>query len=130
MTIATWIVGLHLLSLHSPNCHHDNRGQCVRYEKATTGIYAMAPSGLTFGGYTNSYGSSSAYAGWTFETKSRRFALLVAGVTGYRRAAVLPLIAPSVRFEMTSRTAMRIAGMPRFEKGGASVLHLAIEHRF
>lgn len=129
MTGASWIIGLHLLSLHAPNCY-DDRGQCRRYEVATTGLYAKAPSGLTFGGYTNSYGKPSAYAGWTFETRDKRFALLVAGVTGYARAPVVPLVAPSVRFEIGQWTALRVAGMPRFEKGGASVLHLAIERTF
>lgn len=124
-----WIIGLHLWSTHFGACYDIDK-HCRRYESATTGIYARAPNGGTFGAFTNSYGNPSAYAGWTFETKDRRFALLVAGVTGYERAAVLPLVVPSVRFEIAQRTALRVAGLPRFEKQGASVVHLALEKDF
>lgn len=124
-----WLIGLHLWSTHFGACYDTTMG-CRKYESATTGVYARAPNGGTFGAYTNSYGKPSAYAGWTFETADRRFALLVGGVTGYERAAVLPLIVPSVRFEIAQRTALRIAGAPRFEKNGASVLHVALERAF
>ncbi len=115
----SWILGLHLFSAHVPNCWGE---PCQRYEVFTPGIYAKAPSGLTVGAYRSSYGDGSTYVGWTFETKDRRFALLVGGVTGYSRASVLPLIVPSVKVGN-----VRLAFMPRFEKGGASVAHVAVE---
>jgi hypothetical protein len=124
-----WIVGLHLWSSHFGACY-DLIGECKPYESATVGIYAKAPGGFTFGAYRNSYGKPSAYAGWTFETKDRRFALVVAGITGYDRATVVPAVVPSVRFYLGGHTALRIAGLPRFEKGGASVLHFALERSF
>lgn len=128
MTTA-WIIGLHLWSTHFGACYETPIG-CQQYESATTGVYWRAPSGLTIGGYSNSYGKDSFYAGWTFETADRRFALLVAGVTGYRRAAVVPAIVPSVRVDLRGGVALRLSAIPRVEKKGANVLHLAVERRF
>jgi hypothetical protein len=129
-TIAAWTLGAHLLSFHAPGAYTSDAGRRVAYERITPGLYLRAPSGLTFGAYRNSYGDGSAYAGWTFETESKRFALTVAGVTGYERARVLPLLIPSVRFGLTDDLALRIAGAPRIEKGGAALLHVAVEASF
>ena len=126
MTTTSWLIGLHALTWHAPACY-DDHGRCIAYRKATTGIYARAPSGLTFGGYTNSYGRSSAYAGWTWETADKRFALTAGAVTGYERAALLPLLAPSVRIGLSGSTALRIAAIPRHGQQGAAILHLSIE---
>lgn len=126
--LSAWVLGLHLLSAHDPGCHMES-GRCVAYQNVNPGLYARAPSGLTMGLYRNSYSRMSAYAGWTFETKDRRFALTVAAATGYPRATVIPLAVPSVRFGLTDAWSLRIAGAPRFEKGGAAVLHLSIERQ-
>jgi hypothetical protein len=126
MDATGWIVGLHLISLHAPNCYEVER-VCRRYESGTPGVYFKAPRGLTVGGYSNSYGKPSAYAGWTFETDDRRFALTVAGATGYPRGAVVPLVAPSIRMNLSERLALRLAGSPRIGKSGAGVVHLALE---
>ena len=126
--LSAWVIGLHLLAAHDPGCYQQH-GRCEPYKAATPGLYARAPSGLTFGAYRNSYGRGSAYAGWTFETADRRFALTVGGATGYPRATVIPLAVPSVRFGVACGWALRIAGAPRFEKGGAAVLHLAVERQ-
>jgi hypothetical protein len=131
-TIAAWTLGAHLLSFHAPGAYTSDAGRRVAYERVTPGLYLRAPSGLTFGAYRNSYGDGSAYAGWTFETEDKRFALTVAGVAGYKRAAVLPMVIPSVRFSLTDddKMALRIAGAPRIEKGGAALLHVAVEAPF
>lgn len=125
MDVTPWIVGFHLFSLHDPGCYQE-RGNCIPYNKTTTGVYAKSPSGFTYGGYTNSYGDPSAYAGWTFETRDRRFALLVGGVTGYERSPLLPLVVPSVRVPVTRTMSLRLAGLPRTGLG-AAVVHLALE---
>lgn len=126
MDASAWIVGLHLLSWHDPGCHME-RWHCEPYNNRNPGVFARAPSGFTFGGYTNSYGLPSAYAGWTFETADRRFALTVGGVTGYPGSALRPIAVPSVRFGLGGSLALRIAGAPRVEKGGAAVVHMALE---
>lgn len=123
-----WIIGLHLWSTHFGACY-EQALVCKPYAAATQGIYWRAPSGLTVGGFRNSYGGDSAYAGWTFETQDGRFALMVGGVTGYRRAAVLPIVAPSVRFELGAGVALRVAGLPKAGHSAAPVLHLALERR-
>lgn len=128
MTGAGWIVGLHLLSQHAPNCYLE-QGHCAPYNNSNPGIYFRAPSGLTVGGYTNSYRLPSAYAGWTFETQDRRFALTVAGVTGYPQAAVRPLVVPSVRLGLSERLSLRLAGAPRVDRDTAAVVHLSLEWR-
>jgi hypothetical protein len=130
ISAAAWVLGAHLLSFHAPGAYTDDAGRRVAYERVTPGLYLRAPSGLTFGAYRNSYGDGSAYVGWTFETDDKRFALTVAGVAGYKRAAVLPMVIPSVRFSLTDKLALRIAGAPRIEKGGAALLHVAVEAPF
>ncbi len=73
--MSTWILGLHLLTAHAAQ----------GYEAITPGAYARHESGFTVGAYRNSIGRPSAYAGWTFETEDRRFALTVGAVTGYEK---------------------------------------------
>ncbi len=73
--IEAWTIGLHLLTAHA----------VPGYEAVTPGAYARHESGFTLGAYRNSIGRASAYAGWTFETEDRRFALTVGAVTGYER---------------------------------------------
>lgn len=105
------ILGIHLLTAHS----------MPGYETVTPGIYTRHESGFSAGTYRNSIGRQSTYAGWTFETEDKRWALTVGAVTGYQRkcwldrfewydgAAIVPrcsghtsgrlgaLIAPSVK---------------------------------
>lgn len=128
MDVGAWVIGLHLLSQHDPACY-PTHGRCERYNNANSGIYARAPIGLTLGAYRNSYGRPTAYAGWTFETRDRRFALTVGGATGYPRAALVPLVAPSVRIGLTDTLALRLAGAPRVGKDSAAIVHLALEWR-
>lgn len=127
MSLEAWTLGLHLISLHAPNCHDDG-GLCKRYEALTPGIYARAPSGLSFGAYRNSYGRGSVYAGWTFETPDKRFALTVAGVTGYPQRGLRPMALPSIRWDLGAKTSLRIAAAPKVG-GSAALVHFAIEYK-
>lgn len=74
----TLILGLHLLTAHS----------APGYESQTPGIYVRHESGATAGLYRNSIGRNSAYAGWTFETEDKRYALTAGVVSGYQRKCV------------------------------------------
>lgn len=122
----SWLLGVHLLTWHSAGCWEGPSG-CHSYNKATVGVYAREAGGLTVGAYRNSYGEPSAYAGWTWETRDRRFSLLVAGVTGYRRAPVTILVAPSLRVPLIQSSAFRLALIPDTKQ---VVLHLGLETRF
>jgi hypothetical protein len=124
-----WIVGLHLLSLHSPSCWENDWGRCVEYNKPTSGIYARAPNGFSFGAITNSYRRASGYAGWTWQTDDERFALTVAGLSGYPRRGVQLMVMPSVKMDLPGRWALRLGASPRAEKGGAALVHLSVERR-
>jgi hypothetical protein len=125
--MSPWVIGLHVLSLHSPGTWIDDLGHEVRYNKATNGIYARAANGFTFGAYTNSYDKASAYAGWTWQTENKRWAITAAGVTGYPSKALRFLVLPSVRFDLPADWSLRIGGGPRVEKDGASLVHFALE---
>lgn len=76
--LAGWVLGLHLISAHPGSEGMNN---------VNPGVYAVAPSGLTFGAYHNSYRRLSMYAGWSFRHEPLFFFAAVA--TGYR-----PPIAP------------------------------------
>lgn len=126
MSLEPWIVGLHMISWHWPGCHDIDR-RCEPYHNANVGVYARAPSGLTFGGFTNSYGRASAYGGWTFESPSKRFALTTALASGYPNRPVQVMVVPSVRFELRRGLWLRAAGGPRVDSKGAAVLHMTLE---
>jgi hypothetical protein len=128
--MGAWVVGLHLLSLHSPGCWDDDFGRCVAYNKQTTGIYARAANGFSFGAFTNSYHRPSAYAGWTWQTDNGRWAVTAAAVTGYPAKPLRAMVLPSVAFDLPGRWTLRLTGGPRVEKGGAALLHFALETRW
>lgn len=116
------VLGLHLASWHSaPSLESVNPGLYVRHE-----------SGFTAGAFRNSYRRESAYAGWTFETADRRFALTAGAVTGYPARRVLPLLVPSVRLGLTERVAARLAYLPKppTDFGSSHSLHLSVERQF
>lgn len=108
MSAEAIIVGIHLLTAHDPSSYAErpivhahkrayNAAPLMRkYEVFNPGVYVIHPSGATAGAIINSYGDPAAYAGWTL--RHDRFALTLGGIVGYERAAVLPLIAPSVKF--------------------------------
>lgn len=121
---AALTLGVHLATAHfggAPNSPH--------VENVTPGIYLRTPSGLTAGVYSNSEGGTSAYLGQTYETDSRRFAITVGAVVGYRVAPVLPLVVPSVRVEITQHAAVRLSYNNPL-KGAPSGVHLSAELSF
>ena len=81
------VIGLHLLSAHSTaGLNNSNPGLYVRTATGfTAGAYENSLSRTRFGGNDGSQRIST-YAGWTWETSGRTWALSVAGVTGYGRA--------------------------------------------
>lgn len=108
MDISPWVIGLQLAAAHFG-------GGASSMEWATPGLYAMHASGATFGAYRNSQGRGSAFAAWTWQTESRRWAITVGAVTGYERARVLPLILPSVRVPIGD-VALRLSLVPPIAK--------------
>jgi hypothetical protein len=110
-------VGLHVAS------HHMSSG---RYNNYNPGLYWRADSGLTVGGYRNSHGWNSYYAGWTFEDRSRAVGLTVGAVSGYwpDGGKVMPLVALSVR----PLENVRITFTPKSSRS-VSVLHFSLETR-
>lgn len=117
--LAAVTIGLHLFTAHSAG----------GLEPVNPGIYARTEAGLTVGVMRNSYRRTSVYGGWTFETADRRFALTVGAVHGYpAKPALLPLVVPSVRFELGEHTAARLAFVPKPPTYGRSHgLHLMVE---
>ena len=113
------VVGLHLATVHSAS------GFC----NVNPGAYAVWEGGFTVGTYRNSECEKvSAYAGWTWQTEGRLRAGLTAGlVTGYRRSPVMPLLVPSIAFDLSPSTTVRLTYVPKVEKGGAHALHVALE---
>lgn len=108
-----WVLGLHLISAH-PGVEGMNN--------VNPGVYAVAPSGLTFGAYRNSYCHLSMYAGWTF--RHEPFFLTVAGVTGYDHIPIAPLIGVGVKLP----SGFRLLAGPTDK--GKPVFHLSWEKDF
>lgn len=105
-------IGLHLHSTHfgSEGVNNNNLG-----------VYVVADQWVV-GAYRNSLHRNSVYAGYVFETKSKLFALTVAGITGYSHTKVM--VAPSVKLGN-----FRISGIPPVLKQ-PGVLHLSAEFDF
>jgi hypothetical protein len=114
-------VGLHLATQHLEHSTQD-------LQTLTPGVYLRTESGFTAGSFRNSYSRSSVYAGWTWQTDDGRFALTAGAITGYSAAKVMPLVTPSVRFELAPGTYLRTAYVPKpLKHGHSSGLHLSIE---
>ena len=105
-------LGLHIGSQHFPARDFSN---------ANPGVYYIHSSGATIGTYYNSERRQSVYAGWTWDYGPWR--LQAGAITGYRRSAVLPLIAPSVSLGY----GFRLTVLPKVERSGSSVVHLMYE---
>ena len=105
-------LGFHIGSQHFPS---------KQYNNANPGAYYIHSSGATIGTYYNSERRQSVYAGWTWDYGPWR--LQAGAITGYRRAAVLPLIAPSVSLGY----GFRLTALPPFGSQGSAVLHLSFE---
>ncbi len=116
-------LGLHLATAHF------GAPQGERLESSTPGLYFRSDAGLTLGAYSNSYGDTSTYVAWTWQTDDHRFAVTAGGVTGYSAVSVMPLLVASVRVPITRRAGLRLAVLPK-PKHGTGGLHLAIEHDF
>jgi hypothetical protein len=112
-------LGVHLATAHF--------GADLKTE--TPGLYARHSSGATVGFYRNSYGSSSAYLAWSWQSPGKALGLTIGAVTGYPAAGVMPLLVPSVRVPIGSGgAALRIAFVPKpVRHGTAAGLHLAVE---
>lgn len=128
------LIGAHLLSAHSNPTYHtvvDQAGQPLdshRFELVTPGAYVRLANGGTFGAFRNSYGRASVYAGYTWETADRRWALTLGGITGYNGAAVQPLVAPSMRWDLGQGWALRTTLTPKPPRqAAAATLHFSIE---
>ncbi len=79
------------------------------------GIYYVHPSGLTGGVFRNSECSTSAYAAYTIQTESKRFALTGGLATGYKyqgsHGVFQPFVAPSVAVPLDDQITLRLAWM-------------------
>lgn len=118
LSICACVIGLHLASAH--------RGG--GYEAGTIGLYARAPTGLTFGLLRNSERRLSGYAGWTMETHGRDMAVTLGVITGYSSAPISPMLVPSVRIALGQGWAVRLAYVPKPRTPrGSDALHLTIE---
>lgn len=127
-----FVIGLHMVSLHSEPtypCDVQVDGRC-NFNNTNPGLYVVAPSGLTLGAYINSYRQWSSYAGWTWHTADNRFALTVGGVTGYRFATVMPVVIPSVRFDLNEQWGARLSVIPKAGDGLVQAVHLSLETRW
>jgi hypothetical protein len=106
-----WAYGAHLVSFHKPGTH---------METITPGAYALhIPTGATLGAYRNSEGKFSAYAGVTLERGPWQVTLGV--VTGYAKRRVLPMVAPSYKFD----NGYRVSIIPN--PFGQSAVHISKE---
>lgn len=104
-------VGIHAVSLHGSRA----------YETVTPGLYVRTDSGVTLGVLRNSHGRMGTYVAQTWER--RGWALTVGGITGYERAAVVPLVVPSYRFD----SGLRVAVLPNPWERRGSAIHFSWE---
>ena len=138
-----WTVGAHIATRHLPERAH--------LHDTNPGLYLVAPEGWVAGGYRNSLGRTSLYAGHVFSAGPA--ALTVGVISGYRRRATLyearcadaaytwcvrwdtgvkaelaPLVAPSLLLPALAGWSARISYLPSFGQLKSDALHLSVEH--
>jgi hypothetical protein len=137
------VIGAHLVSLHGSPTYdctpRDAAGTALyqarecAYQNLNPGAYVRLANGATFGAYRNSYGDASAYAGWTWQTEGGAFALTAGAVAGYRGSPIAPLVAPSMRLDLSEVAApgwaLRVSLIPKPPRhhSATAVLHLSLE---
>jgi hypothetical protein len=111
-------VGMHLGSWHSQ----------PGYNNTNPGAYVRLDSGATLGAYRNSFRRTTVYLGKTWETEGQglRLAVTAGACTGYDKPV---LVVPSMSAPV-GPARLRIAFIPKVEKGGAAVVHAAVETTF
>lgn len=114
-------LGLHTASMHAPAADWQNN--------RNPGLYLRTADGVTVGGYRNTLGRPTFYAGRTWLDVVGPVDVLVAGATGYRlRSPVVPLLVASV--ELAPRSWGRVPRLALAAGNGTAVLHLSIEGSF
>lgn len=121
-------IGFHIGSKHFPQAEWNNSNPGV-YLRGTINNAGWASGSYVVGTYYNSERHQSAYIGRVVPILGN-FDLVVGVISGYERAAILPMVVPSVRFPLVDRWDARVSFLPRVEKSGANVVHLSFERRF
>lgn len=113
-------VGLHIGSQHWPQKDYTN---------SNPGLYYRAQGGFTIGAYRNSERHLGVYLGQTYEGRYGPFraAATLGVVYGYERTPMLPMLIPSVAFDMTKGCRVRLAVIPAVTKKQSSVAHAMAE---
>jgi ribosomal protein S11 len=118
-------VMVHVASAHTEaNFNNTNLGLGLRWADAQG-------DGPVAGVYGNSEWRNSAYAGyaWSWQVAGPVSAQLAVGaVTGYKLAAVVPMVLPSLAYAITPKAAIRISAVPPVGKM-AGVAHLSVEFK-
>lgn len=121
MIAASLLIGAHIATHHFDEQFSGMQGN-------NPGLYARLENGITVGGYRNSFGRASFYAGYTWQTQDGRFALTAGGLTGYAMSKVAPMVTPSARVELWDGLAARITYVPRVPRvGAAHGVHFSVE---
>lgn len=116
----TATLGGHMLSFHRKD----------GFRTVTPGIYAMMENGATGGIVRNSEGNTSAYLGYTMQTKDTRFALTLGGISGYSKR-LRPMAIPSVKFNPTHDIFLRVSYLAKPPgTNGSDAIHLSLETPF
>lgn len=123
MIAALLVVGAHLATAHSQ----------PGFEGVNPGLYVQA--GAVSGGvYRNSHARTSVWAGYSVHSRRLDLGLVgvraagtVGAVTGYPRAAVMPMINASLAVDAGGPVAIRFTAIPNPLPKGAHALHVSIE---
>ena len=141
------ILGLHLVSVHDGSIHHEQCQQmhyvmqghkpvpdkhykpvCTSTEETPNntnpGVYVRHTSGFGIGYVKNSERNDSFHVDWT-RNVWKNLDITIGGATGYERANIVPIVAPSLRFKVDKLTT-RLVYLPGM-KGSRDALHLAVE---
>lgn len=117
---------LHTVSAHTkPGYNNVNPGVGLRWADAQG-------DGPVAGVYHNSERNTSVYAGyaWSWHVAGPVSAeLTVGGVGGYKRAAVAPMLLPSVTYAITPKVAVRLSGAPPI-RDIPGFAHVSFEYKF
>jgi hypothetical protein len=118
-----WIV--HTVSAHTRSGYDGNN----------FGLAYRWANGAVTGAFHNSYGRTSAYAGWLWSpAEQQRWSIFLGAATGYgdttESMPIAPIVAPSFSTPLTDASRLRLSWFADPRKGAAQVLHLSFEFQY
>jgi len=121
------------VGLHVGSAHFAPEPNSEKLNGVNPGIYVKFTNDVVLGTFRNSHNRQSTYLAYEFKLGNNptlQPSVLLGGITGYSAAPVLPLVSPSVLWQVSPHTGVRLSYIPKVRIMRAHVVHLSLEYTF